>query len=135
MMRVILVLVVLLLAGCGDPLPPDAQWVAGRWQWTGSCCGFAGTPDLPSSPDALVIDLHYNGDAEIYRHGAETVRTRFDVDIVRGDTLVRFEDPVIYDRSRFMMMRWTSDSLGLVDSPTLCVDCPSRHGFVRVPRP
>jgi hypothetical protein len=133
MMRVIPVLVLLLLAGCGDPLPPDAEWLAGRWQWIGSCCSITGAPDLPSSPDVLVIDLHHNGDAEIYRHGSDTVRTRFDVDIVLGDTLVRFEDPLIYNRSRFMIKRRTPEQLGLIDSPPVCVDCPSSHGFARAP--
>jgi hypothetical protein len=48
----------LVLTACGDPLPPEAQWLAGRWRWLGSCCDIAGTGPVPSSPEAFVIDFH-----------------------------------------------------------------------------
>ena len=132
----IAVLLVVLLAGCDDPLPPEAQWLAGRWRWTASCCDFAGQQFIPASPDALVIDLHHNGDAEISdATGNERVfrRTRFEVDFVGGDTLIRFDHPLIWNRLRFRIHVRTMDDIGFIDQPIQCIDCPSTHGFRRVP--
>lgn len=122
----------LMAAACGDPLPPDAQWLAGRWRWLGSCCTIAGTGPVPSSPEAFVIDLHHNGDVEVYEDGVETVHTRFDVDIIGRDTLVRFEKS-IFHAAQFAIERTASDRLALQEFPRRCVDCPNRHAFARAP--
>lgn len=124
------------LLACDDPLPPKAEWLAGRWRWTASCCDIAGQQYIPANPNALVIDLHYNGDAEISdATGDELVvrRTRFEVDFAAGDTLIRFDDPLIWSRSRFRIHVRTMDDIGFIDQPIQCIDCPSTHGFHRVP--
>lgn len=129
-------LALLMLTACGDPLPPEVQWLAGRWRWTGSCCDLGGLIHVPVTTDAFVIDLHHNGEAEISDARGDEMqhrRTRFEVDIVRGDTLIRFDDPLIFDGSRFKIMRRLVDYMGFVDHPLECADCLSTHGFVRVP--
>lgn len=130
-------LVALTLTACADPLPPQAQWLAGRWEWTGSCCGFTGQPLLPSAGFSMRVDLHHNGEAEVHEVSGDIVydgRTRFDVDInLLGDTLIRFDRPLIFGRSQFEIRQFVADHVTLIDDPNQCADCPSRHGFARVP--
>src|SRR5438046_1936873 len=119
----------LFVVSCADPLPPEAQWLAGRWQWISSCCTIAGTGPVADAPDALVIDLHHNGDAEIYDHGVETLRTHFDVSIAVRDTLLRFENPVLHG-TQYTVKRSAGDRLTLAEFPRRCSDCPDVHGFL-----
>ena len=131
--RVLPMFALLLATTCYDPLPRSVQWLAGRWQWTGSCCSIAGQPDVPDSADTLVMLVHHNGDATIIRDGTDTVRTRVYVDTRSGDPLATFDYPLIYNRTKFRITRVATDSLQLEDFPPVCVDCPAVHGFARVP--
>ena len=122
---------VVLATTCYDPLPAKAHWLAGRWQWTGSCCDIRGQEDLPDSANPIVMIVHYNADATLIRNG-DTVRTRLEVDMNRSD-VVTFEYPVIYDRTKFIFTRTASDSLELADFASMCADCFSLHRFARAP--
>jgi hypothetical protein len=124
------VVALVLAAGCNDPLPSEVEWLAGRWRWTGSCCTIAGTATTPSSPDALVIELHHNGEVDIAEQGGEPVRTRFDVDVGEGATRIRFGQP-IFQAPVFLVTRTAADRIVLKEYPTRCVDCPDAHAFVR----
>ena len=122
----------LLALACSDPLPPEASWLAGKWQWLSSCCTILGTGPVADAPDALVLDLHYNGDAEIYDHGVELLRTRFEVVVAVRDTLLRFQKPVLH-ATQFAVTQLGGDRIRLAESPNRCDDCPDVHAFVRAP--
>ena len=88
---------------------------------------------LPGLQNQLTIDFHYNGDVEVVYHG-DTLRTRFDVDVGDERTRVRFLEPmpIFNRRMTFLMERTAADRIALTEYPTFCIDCPDRHGFVRV---
>jgi hypothetical protein len=121
-----------IVTACSDPLPPQTQWLAGSWQWVSSCCTIAGTGPVADAPDALVVNLHHNGDAVILEHGVETLRTRFDVAIVNRDTLLRFDQTVLY-ATQFSVRRSANDRLVLFEFPKRCDDCLDTHALVRAP--
>lgn len=121
----------LVLTACGDPLPPEAQWLAGTWQWERSCCTIAGTGPVADAPNQFVMHLHHNGDVEIVELGVQTQRTRFEVGIVVADTVLRFEEPV-FNGTRYLVRR-SADQVTLFESPPRCNDCLTVHTFERAP--
>ena len=127
----------LMLTACGDPLTPETQWLAGRWEWTSSCCTLAGQRVVPGVDHTLTIELHHNGEADlhaVYGDIGDDRTIHYGVDIARGgsDTLIRFDYP-IFGRTHFKVTRTAADTVAFIDNLIQCGDCPNIHELARVP--
>jgi hypothetical protein len=80
-------------------LVPDR--LEGRWSWTSASGGFAGHTITPAS-EGYTMEVRFRGDgsAELYRDGALTKATDFEIGIGReggsfpGREVIRFEEPL-----------------------------------------
>jgi hypothetical protein len=88
---------IILIAACGDPVGPGAEWIVGSWRWAGTIiCDGSGFE--PADVERILI-LSGDGDATLSEAGKPVIRTQFqagrDREAAGLPYALRFDEPVM----------------------------------------